>query len=187
MVRAFVAVGSNIRPAYHVKAALRRLARVAGIAAVSTVYRTEPLGGRDQPPYLNCVVEVETQKTPEELRGALRRIEAELGRERSEDRYAPRTIDLDLILYDDLAVETGEMTLPDPEIAHRPFLAFPLAELDPSLVLPGSGIRVRDLAAGMAPEGMEPLAGYTEQLRRGVIHGSRESKAPGEGTARRDR
>jgi len=84
------------------------------------------------------VVEIETNFSPEELKyKVLRKIEKDLGRRRSRDKYASRTIDLDLILYDELIVKGDNFTLPDPQIAKRPYLAIPLYELNPALVLPG--------------------------------------------------
>lgn len=172
MARAFVGVGSNTDPAENVSKAIRLLARRARVLAVSTVYEAESEGGREQPPYYNCVVEVETELPALEFkRSVLRQIEQELGRQRSSDRYAPRTIDLDLILYDDLVAATDELTLPDPEIAHRPFLAIPLHELAPSLALPGSGVPIAEVAAALPRERMKPLTRYTELLRKEIADG----------------
>ncbi len=115
--RAFVAVGSNIEPARKVREALRLLAARMRVVGVSTVYRTKALERPEQEDYYNCVVEVETDAPPLALRsGALRRIEAALGRKRSGDRFAPRTIDLDLIAYEGVEMKTESLTLPDPEI-----------------------------------------------------------------------
>jgi 2-amino-4-hydroxy-6-hydroxymethyldihydropteridine diphosphokinase len=139
MARAFIGVGSNIEPAKNVQAAIRLLTARARIVAISTVYSTEPEGRPCQPPFYNCVVEIRTDAPPAVLKEELlRRIEADLGRVRTEDRFAPRPIDLDLILYDDLVLETDDITLPAPEIAHRSFLVMALCELAPELVLPGS-------------------------------------------------
>jgi 7,8-dihydro-6-hydroxymethylpterin-pyrophosphokinase len=105
----------------------------------------------------------------------LRRIEHDLGRIRTDDKYAPRTIDLDILVYDDLVVETDGVVIPDPEIANRPFLAIPLCELDPGLTLPDSGLAVCDLAGRFAPSDMEPLREYTDSLRDS-ISGERASE-----------
>jgi 2-amino-4-hydroxy-6-hydroxymethyldihydropteridine diphosphokinase len=172
-VRAFISVGSNINPTENVREAVRQLSLHVHIIGISTVYLTEPVGRPGQPPYYNCVLEVETETPPIELKTqVLRTIEAQLGRERSVDKYAPRTIDLDLILYDDLMIETENLTLPDPDLVRRPFLAIPLCELAPELTLPGSNRRVLEVAGGMPPGSMEPLEGFTLALREEFVRGA---------------
>ncbi len=170
MARAFVSVGSNIRPAANVRAALRRLARMDRLVALSTVYRTEAIGRPGQPAYYNCVAELRTSRSPAALKvEVLRPIEAALGRVRAADRFAPRTIDLDLIVYG-RRVESGpDLTLPDPLILRRPFLAAGLAELAPGLSLPPWGGPIRRIAAGMGRDRMTPLDAYTAALRREVV------------------
>lgn len=172
MARAFIGIGSNIEPAKNVRAALRSLARQARLVGLSTVYCTEPLGPPGQPVYFNCVAEIETELTPAQVKHAmLRPIEDELWRVRTQDKYAPRTIDLDLIAYGELAMDEGGIRLPDPDILQRPFLAIPLAELAPDLLLAGHGLRVGDIAAVMARDGMEPLRDYSWLLRNELSRG----------------
>jgi dihydroneopterin aldolase/2-amino-4-hydroxy-6-hydroxymethyldihydropteridine diphosphokinase len=168
MARAFVAIGSNIGPEENVRQAIRLLGERMRIVAISTVYRTKPLGRPEQDDFYNGVLAVETEAPPVELKRILRGIETRLGRIRGEDRSAPRAIDLDLILYGDLVMDVADLVLPDPEITSRPFLAKPLSELAPDLVLSGSTIRVSDLARELPAGGMIPLASYTEQLRRDI-------------------
>lgn len=171
MARAFVAIGSNIDPAGNVEKAVRLLSVAADIRGISTVYLTEAVGGLGQPPYYNCVVELETGVLPAVLKQSLlRRIEQELGRVRSGDRHAARTIDLDLILYDRLVLSTEELTLPDPDIVKRAFLAVPLQELAPDLRLPGSDLPIGEIAAALPHDAMQPLRDYTERLRKGTLH-----------------
>ena len=171
MVRAFVGVGSDIDPAENVEKAIRLLSAALQIRGISTVYLTEAVGRPGQPPYYNCVVEIETDVMPAELKQqVLRRIEKELGRIRSSDRYAARTIDLDLILYGQLVMTTEGLTLPDPDIVRRPFLAVPLHELAPNLKLPGSDQRINEIARAFSQEVMKPLQVYTERLRKGILH-----------------
>ncbi len=166
MVRAFIGIGSNIRPAENVRAAIQALARQTSLAGISMVYLTDALGRPEQQPYYNCVVEIETDARPAEVKyRILRDIEHSLGRSRTADKYAARTIDLDLIVYGDLALDAEGFRLPDPEILERPFLAVPLAELAPDLVLAGYGLRVADIAAGMLKSGMQPLPDYVRRLR----------------------
>jgi len=158
MAQAFVAVGSNINPEVNVRAAVRLLAERVQIAAVSTVYRTEPEGPPGQPSFYNCVIEVTTDIPAHEFKfKVLRAIESELGRQRTSDKYAPRPIDLDLILYDDLVLNADGLVLPDPDIRNRPFLAVPLAELAPGLTLPGTNVRIAELATALRTDKMQPV------------------------------
>jgi 2-amino-4-hydroxy-6-hydroxymethyldihydropteridine diphosphokinase len=169
MVQAFVAVGSNIDPARNVEASLRALALRVRITAISTVYLTDAEGRPGQPPFYNGVVGVDTDATPHTLKfEVLRRIEADLGRQRSSDRYAPRTADLDLIIYGQCILNSAEMVLADPQIRHRPFLAWPLAELVPDLVLPGTGMRMAEIAGALPADRMCALRAYTFHLRRTI-------------------
>lgn len=175
MARVFVGVGSNIAPEENLRQALRRLAQVVRVKAVSTVYRTAPVGPAGPAPFLNCVVEIETELSPPQLRQRLREIERERGRRRSADKYAPRTIDLDLLLYDDLVIARDGLTVPDPQIAQRAFLARPLYELAPDLVLPDAGRPVAEIADALDNHGLQPLPQYTATLREEVAGESRES------------
>jgi 2-amino-4-hydroxy-6-hydroxymethyldihydropteridine diphosphokinase len=100
MTRAFIGIGSNIDPAENVRAAIRSLAQQTRLVGISMVYCTDALDRPEQPPYYNCVVAIETEVPPAEVKhGILHPIENSLGRKRTADRYAPRTIDLDLIVY----------------------------------------------------------------------------------------
>lgn len=171
MARAFISIGSNIDPENNVRDALLRLGSVVRIRAISTVYRTEPVGPPGQQMYYNCIVDIETGLAPRDLKfRLLRRIESELGRTRDSDKFAARAIDLDLILYDDLVMTADDLTLPDPDITRRPFLAIPLQELAPDLVLPGSGMRVSTAVSAQPRTGMTPLENYTERLRKDILH-----------------
>jgi 2-amino-4-hydroxy-6-hydroxymethyldihydropteridine diphosphokinase len=169
MSRAYLAVGSNLDPEDHVRRALRLLREAVSVTAISTFYRTPPRGRPEQPDFLNGVVEVETDLPPRELRAGLREIEARLGRVRTADKFAARTIDLDLIVY---ANVKDELDLPDPEIAERNFLAVPLAELAPELRLPGRGETLAELAAALPRAGLTPQPAYTRELREELAHGS---------------
>jgi 2-amino-4-hydroxy-6-hydroxymethyldihydropteridine diphosphokinase len=175
MARAFVSMGSNIDPEENIAKALRALSRAIHITKLSTIYLTEPENRPEQPLYYNCVVEIETTIPPIELkRQILRRIEDALGRKRNDDKYAARTIDLDLILYDKLMMMTADLMIPDPDIVRRPFLAIPLFELAPSLVLPGSGERIDTVATALMHSPMKPLQDYTERLRKELLHGRKQ-------------
>jgi 2-amino-4-hydroxy-6-hydroxymethyldihydropteridine diphosphokinase len=165
--RAFIAVGSNIDPERNIEAAIELMARELRLVGVSTFYRTAALGPPGQPDFLNGVVAVETELEPRQLkRSLLERIESELGRTRTEDKYAPRSIDLDLVLYGDLTSSDEGLVLPDPEIPERAFLALPLLELEPDLVLPGTGRPLRELAGPLSSLELEPERSLSERLRR---------------------
>jgi len=171
MTRAFISIGSNIDPEMNVRSAILRLTEIVRVKAVSTVYRTEPVGPPGQPPFYNCVVEIETDLAPLNLKfRLLRRIENELGRTRSGDRFAARTIDLDLVLYDEFVMTTEDLTLPDPDILRRPFLAISIQELAPQLILPGSGRQISEAVSAQPQKGMAPLENYTECIRKDILH-----------------
>ena len=150
--RAFVALGSNIDPELNLPAAVRELATLGEIAAVSRVYESPPVDGSAQANYLNAAVLLLTDLSAETLcRQSLPAIEATLGRVRDpHDKNAARTIDLDLVLYDEDVLTIDHRRIPDPEISERPFLAVPLAELDPKCHVPGLGRTLSDVAASFA-------------------------------------
>ena len=182
MARAFISVGSNIHPAENMREAIRLLDWQTRIVGISTVYQTEAEDRSEQPPYYNCVVEIGTEIPPMKLKyELLRKTEEALGRKRSTDKYAARAIDLDLIVYDDLVLETEELTLPDPQILRRSFVAIPLEELAPGLVLPGLGLRIEKVAERLPRGQMKPLGQYTASLRKDIGHGNkhRENRALG--------
>ena len=155
-VIAYIAVGSNIRPAENVPLAVKLLGEKVEVVAVSSFYRTRALDRPEQADYRNGVVAVRTSMTPRELRDeVLWPIEAALDRKRSVDKYAPRTMDLDLILFGDEVVREAGLTLPDDDLRVRPFVAVPLLELAPELVLPDDGARLADLPAAQMTEDLE--------------------------------
>jgi 2-amino-4-hydroxy-6-hydroxymethyldihydropteridine diphosphokinase len=146
MSRAFVGLGANLGDREGtIRAALERL---EGVVAVSRLRETDPVGFEDQPRFLNGAVELETELPPRVLLDRLLEVERSLGRTRDGPRFGPRTIDLDLLLYDDLELDEPGLTLPHPRLHERRFALEPLAELAPDLVVPGRG-PVRDLLAGL--------------------------------------
>ena len=138
---AFVGIGSNLgdREA-HLRRAIELLSAEEGIeiAAVSEIRETDPVGPVEQGQFLNGAVLVETDLAPRELLARLLDIERRMGRVRSE-RFGPRTIDLDLLLYGNEIVDEPGLTVPHPRLHERRFALEPLAELDPSLTIPGLG------------------------------------------------
>ena len=151
MARAYVGLGSNLGDR---EAALRSaLAALAAdprveLLGVSAFRETEPVGFVDQPRFLNAAVALETPLAPRPLLELLVGVERALGRTRSGPRFGPRTIDLDLLIYDDVVVDEPGLTLPHPRLHQRRFVLEPLAELDPWLVVPGRG-PVKALLAGV--------------------------------------
>jgi 2-amino-4-hydroxy-6-hydroxymethyldihydropteridine diphosphokinase len=147
-VKAFISLGSNIEPRLHyLKQAVKMLSGCDGvhITAVSSVYETEPVEvSAPQMWFLNAVVEVETSLTPFELLRLMQDIEAKLGRE-GKGLKAPRTIDLDLLIYDELKLKTQQLELPHPRLCERAFVVVPLCEIAPKLMLP-NGESVCELA-----------------------------------------
>jgi 2-amino-4-hydroxy-6-hydroxymethyldihydropteridine diphosphokinase len=148
VTRAYVGLGSNLGDREEtLRRALELLAEQVDVVAVSTLRDTDPVGMVDQPRFLNGAALVETELPPRELLGVLLGIERELGRERLE-RWGPRTIDLDLLLFGAEAVREPGLRVPHPRLHERRFVLEPLAELDPALVVPGRG-PVRELLAGL--------------------------------------
>jgi 2-amino-4-hydroxy-6-hydroxymethyldihydropteridine diphosphokinase len=140
-VKAYVGIGSNLgEREQHVRAALDALAALPDTALTrnASLYDTEPVGGPDQPDFLNTVAELETDLTPRQLFWNLMRIERQLGRVRTV-RWGPRTIDLDLLLAGDWVIREPDLQVPHPELTRRSFVLVPLVELDPMLRHPVSG------------------------------------------------
>jgi 2-amino-4-hydroxy-6-hydroxymethyldihydropteridine diphosphokinase len=132
----YVGLGSNLGDR---ESMITRAADLIDAIRLSTIRETEPWGYEDQPAFLNAVAEVETDLAPRLLLGRLLDVEARLGRERGGPRWGPRTIDLDLLLYGDLAVDEPGLSVPHPRLTERLFVLEPLAELAPSRKIPGNG------------------------------------------------
>src|SRR5918995_6742047 len=150
MTRAYVGLGANLGDRERtIRAALAALdARWdVAVVAVSTLRETDPVGYVDQPRFLNGAAALETELSARELLDALLEVERGLGRERHE-RWGPRRIDLDLLLYADETIDEPGLTVPHPRLHERHFALEPLLDLEPELVIPGYG-RVSDLLAGL--------------------------------------
>ena len=157
MFIAYIALGANLgQPAQQLRAALLALAQVPDIQllAQSSLYRTAPLGLANQPDYCNAVCKVKTSLSPEALLEQLMTLERAAGRVRGEDRWGPRLLDLDLLHVEGEQRETQQLQLPHPGIAQRNFVLIPLADVAPTLLVPGVG-RVDELAQKIGRFGLE--------------------------------
>lgn len=165
MSRVFVGVGSSIEPDLHLRSGLARLHAEVGILGISTLYATPALGRPFDPSFVNGVVEVRDLLAPAALKAVLSRIERQEGRERTFDRFAPRPLDLDLLLHGDTVSNAPGLPLPHPDLTRRRFVALPLLELAPDLVLPDTGVALRVLAGSLPAHPMEPRPDITRALR----------------------
>ena len=139
MARVFLGLGSNQGDRLaNLSRAVQRVGETAGIRVVqmATMYETRPMGGPPQEDFLNTVVEIETTLPPRELLSALKTVEVGLGRTPSRERWGPRVIDLDLLLYDDRVVQEPDLVIPHALMHERRFVLEPLAQLAPDLVHP---------------------------------------------------
>ena len=159
MASVLIALGGNVGD---VRATFKKaIAHICGMAqaaliARSSDYATPPWGDEDQDPFINACVEIDTPLDPHALLFTLHKIEAKFGRDRAnERRWGPRTLDLDLIAYDDVSLQTPGLTLPHPRLFERAFVLVPLAEIDPDRVI--GGRNVASALAGLSTDGIERL------------------------------
>jgi len=139
-MRAVIALGSNLgNRELNIDSAIAELAKIIEITHLSTNHETDPVGGPEQPKYLNAVLIAETQLDPHELLISMLEIENKLGRKR-EIHWGPRTIDLDLIVVGDQVVVSDVLVLPHPRAHERKFVLEPWLEIDPTAQIPGIGL-----------------------------------------------
>lgn len=167
LAKAYIGIGSNIEPEDNVRKSLIYLRDKFKVTKISTVYLTKAIPP-NQPDYYNCVVEIKTNLDPFYIKYVLRKIEEKLGRVRSENKYMPRTIDLDLLLYGNLVINSDELIIPNPEIV-RPFVIIPLYELNEDLVIPNINKSLKEIIKSVNGDDMKPLNDYTEELRKEVL------------------
>ncbi len=156
MSRMYLSLGSNLGSRLsNLRRALHALAPQVRLTRLSGVYETDPWGYLEQPAFLNMAAAAETDLPPLDLLAHLKQVERSLGREPT-FRYGPRSIDLDILFYDDAVLDLPGLQIPHPQLAGRPFVLVPLAELAPALVHPGLGLSVSTLLERSGAQGVRP-------------------------------
>jgi 2-amino-4-hydroxy-6-hydroxymethyldihydropteridine diphosphokinase len=159
--RAYIGLGSNLdQPAEQLRAALAAIAALPDttLEAVSSLYASSPLGPADQPDYVNAVAALDTHLTPLELLDCLQQIEQQQGRQRKAERWGPRTLDLDILLYGQQVIDLPRLQVPHYHLQARPFVLYPLAEIAPELLLPDGRV-LPELLEKCPALGLQRLAG----------------------------
>lgn len=170
----YISIGSNIDPVKHIPPALDALRNHPDIdvKAISSLYISEALDRPEQPNYLNGVILIETSISPESLKfDVLRPIEDQQGRVRTDDRFAPRTLDLDIILFGDRVIVEGPVEVPDPAIGRHAFVTIPLLEIAPTICIPGMAEDLASLATMSPEEVLEVDDSLTRLVQKGLPHG----------------
>ena len=155
-VHAFIGLGGNLGdPVERIRSARRAVAAIPGVreTAFSSLYRSAPMGPAEQPEYVNAVMAAATTLAPLALLRALQAVERAFGRVRAGERWGPRTLDLDILLYGQETLDTAQLNVPHPGLAEREFVLLPLLEIAPGLEIPGLG-RLVDLARACPHRGL---------------------------------
>ena len=170
----YIGVGSNIDQELNILKALDLLRGEIQISAISTCYHSKAIGRPEQNDVINCVWQAITDFDAETVKfKILHDIETLLGRVRTDDRYADRPIDLDILLYGDHCINTERITIPDPEILHRNFIAIPLQELAPDITIPGTHHLLADQLVARDKDGLTELTNLTAQLKQRILNQTR--------------
>lgn len=149
---AYLCLGSNIEPEHNLPEAVAQLTRFGRIKATSSVWQTTPAGFTEQPDFLNAAVLLETALSADELRqSAITQIENSLGRVRTENKSGPRSIDIDIMLFNHDVLTVGQRRIPDPELLERSFVAIPMAEIAPDYVHPEVKLTLEEIALQFNP------------------------------------
>lgn len=157
---AYIGLGSNLqKPAQQIEEALNLVSEIpeTRLVSVSSLYRSAPFGGVEQPDFVNAAASLMTQLVPLELLARLQEVENRQGRERDETRWGPRVLDLDLLVYSGQTIEEPELSVPHPGIGERNFVLLPLGEIAPDLAIPGLG-RVASLPVNMDEPSISRIA-----------------------------
>ena len=156
MTIAYIGLGSNMKsPKQQIKSAIKSIEEIAAIQvlSVSSLYKSKPIGPQNQDDYINAVAKIDTDLMPHELLECMQGIENEQGRIRKE-RWGPRTLDLDILMFGDEIIKDDKLTIPHSDIENRSFVLAPLAEIDFNCLIPGKGM-VRDLLAIIGQDDLE--------------------------------
>ena len=159
MVRAYIGLGANLnQPLLQLQQAVAALSGIesTAVAAVSSFYGSKPMGPQDQPDYVNAVAALDTQLSAERLLDVLQQIEQQQGRQRKANRWGPRTLDLDILLYGNDVINTERLTVPHYGLRQREFVLYPLYEIAPALQLP-DGTVLSSLLEQVPLNGLEKL------------------------------
>lgn len=160
MERTYIGLGSNLAtPFQQLRAALAALHALPGtqLAAISSAYASDPLGPADQPRYLNAVAALDTSLKPMQLLDALQAIELAQGRQRKDERWGPRTLDLDILLFGDRLIDEPRLQVPHYHLHARSFVLYPLAEIAPAELRLPDGRSLASLLADCPFTGLERL------------------------------
>lgn len=158
-LRCYIGLGANLdEPVAQLQQAVQALQQLAGstLVAVSGFYGSKPMGPQDQPDYVNAVAAIDTTLTAEQLLDALQQIEQQQGRQRKAERWGPRTLDLDILLYGNQVIATERLTVPHYGLRVREFVLYPLYEIAPQLNLP-DGTVLSSLLAQVPQNGLQKL------------------------------
>lgn len=158
-VRCYIGLGANLTaPMAQLQRAIVALKQLpdSQLVAVSSFYGSKPMGPQDQPDYVNAVAAIDTRLLPEQLLDALQQIEQQQGRVRKAERWGPRTLDLDILLYGDHVISTDRLTVPHYGLREREFVLYPLYEIAPTLSLP-DGTVLSSLLAQVPVNGLQKL------------------------------
>ncbi len=165
--KAYLSLGTNINPERNIKAAISMLSRMTEVVAISSVWETKPVGRVDQPLFLNAAMIVKTELDAQQLKEqVINPIEKKLGRVRQLDKNAPRTIDIDIMLFNQQIIQYGNRRIPHRELLYQAFVAIPMAEISPDYEHPETGQTLSEIAQSfkISPGDMRLRRGLSTNL-----------------------